>query len=192
MGVCIIFPKSICCLSWSFWQLTCQLWPAFPVSPSLFLYGFRCLEYKSQVFLLNTDIDPLPVNGWERWEWLISRCGLKRGWSNELESVGPILVVSIAKRSLFRPLWKWMGGLFLVRNRVSFSDKSSSHQSWARKAELKFKFILVVRRESMDYIYSGVNVREWCRAVLGRVRRAHSVCTLLTYIARGSDDPPAF
>lgn len=51
--------------------------------------------------------------------------------------MGPILVVSVAKRGLFRPLCKWMGGLFLVRNRVSFSDKSSSHQSWARKAGLK-------------------------------------------------------
>lgn len=74
--------------------------------------------------------------------------------------MGPILVVSVAKRGLFRPLCKWMGGLFLVRNRVSFSDKSSSHQSWARKAGLKFKFIPVVRTESMDCIYSGANVRE--------------------------------
>lgn len=25
-----------------------------------------------------------------------------------------ILVVAVAKQDLFRPLWKWMGGLFLV------------------------------------------------------------------------------
>lgn len=77
--------------------MNCQLWPTFPISPWLFLYGFKCLEYNLEVFLLNIGIDPLLTSSWERLEWLISTCGLKRGWFDELESVEPILVVAVAK-----------------------------------------------------------------------------------------------
>lgn len=36
------------------------------------------------MFLLNTHIDPLPI---ERWERLVSNCGLKGGWFDKLENV---------------------------------------------------------------------------------------------------------
>jgi len=141
--------------------VNCQLRPAFPVSPSVFLYGFKWLEYNSQAFPWNTGIDPLPANGWERWEWLISKCGLKSGWCDELESVGPILVVSVAKKVLFRPLWKWMGGLLLVPNEYLFlTSQVHTRVGQGRLGWNLNLYWLSGQNRWVRYIYSGMNVRE--------------------------------